>query len=337
MSASRFLDRLLFHPRGRIILCNIIDGLDDGVFDEDIVRQLFDWWSTVFLHLVKRDYAGRLPKVREEKELIGSLHLVLFDKQAPGFRPNDNKPDFLLICMRKPRNTTIRTEFVNITQASGFIYRLLHGNERRELAATGGLAITDYPTGKEVLAFVSSGSHVVRLKPDSAVGRLGRVLWFTPFDQIDSDLAKGGVANAVRDRLGLFHYNNEDEALVALHLPSNVIEQIRNGRPTAADAGSHARFKSRADTAAMRRRRAWGYTVDLERLAGGKRNIDGLPERVCQPIPSGHLGKIRVTPLRPVTEIRGSTLEDNHEAFAKRLTRQHGGIDNIRTRILHVL
>jgi hypothetical protein len=84
---------------------------------KDVIRQLFDWWATVFLDLVKRDYAGRLPKVKEEKELIGSLDLVLFDRQAPGFRPNDNKPNFLLVCMRKPRNTTIRTEFVNITQA----------------------------------------------------------------------------------------------------------------------------------------------------------------------------------------------------------------------------
>lgn len=308
------------------------------MLDEQIVRQLFDWWLTLFLDRVTGVYGGRLPKVREEKdELTDSLDLVLFERQAPGLRPNDNKPDFLLVCMRKPGNPTVRTEFVNVTQASGFIYHLLHESERRTLAGTGRLAITNYPSEEEVLAFVSSGSPMVRLKPDSTVGRLGRVLWLTPLNQIESDLARGGAATVVRDRVGLIQYNNPRESLVALHLPGNVTEQMRNACPTAADAGSHARFKTRADTAAMRRRRAWGYTVDLKCFAGGRRNIDGLPERVCQPIPSGHLAKLRVTPLRPVTVIRGNTPEDNHEAFANRLTRQHGGEDNLRTRILDLL
>jgi hypothetical protein len=51
--------------------------------------------------------------------------------------------------------------------------------------------------------------------------------------------------------------------------------------------------------------------VHLKRFAGGEQSVDGLPERVCMPIPAGRIEKLRVTPLGHLMLDREAHLEDS--------------------------
>lgn len=151
-------------------------------------------------------------------------------------------------------------------------------------------------------------------------------------------LADSVTADQARDRLGLIHIRTEDGALAVLRIPPAAIKSSRYARPIFADAGSHRRFKARADTVANRSRSTWATTADLERLANSKRSIDGLVERVVEPIQDATIGqRIFVQPLGRVTIERGGDPSDNDQAFATRLHRQHGGVAEIRVRMKRVL
>ena len=145
-----------------------------------------------------------------------------------------------------------------------------------------------------------------------------------------------GLPDRARDRLGLIHRKVGD-SLVALYLPAKAIDPLPNGRPTFADAGIHARFKSRADTTANRKRCRWGHTADLDKFGRSERYIDGLPERVSSPILSDKLGGIAFIPLGDVSTARGASPGDGDAAFADRLCALHGGVAGVRERIRRIL
>jgi hypothetical protein len=274
-----------------------------------------------------------MPRHKEQDELMETLDLLLFESQEHRFRPSEKKPLFLLECKRKPRLPKSDIEYVNVTPANVLIYNLMDEYDRRILAGSGKLAVMGEPTKAEIDAVLAKGKHPVRLKLGATVGRPNRLLWLTPVDGLKAELARISSADCIRDRLGLIHYDRVGDALVALHLPSKAMAASEHGRPTAADAGSHARFKTRADRVINRRRSAWGYTADLQKLSSGKPTIDGLSERVATPIPGARLGIITVTPLHHIVAARGITPKDDHDAFASRLCDRCGGVATIRKRL----
>ncbi|MCI0623351.1 MAG: hypothetical protein L0387_17115 [Acidobacteria bacterium] len=333
---AHFVDRVLAYPQGQIVLCNVLDGLDQGLYDGHFVRQVLDWWRALFLERVKTVHKGRISPRWEQEELMTSLDFCV-SSNAPDFRPGMLKPDFLSACVRKANMNVKSNEFVNVTSASSFIRHLLDERARRKLVGTGRVGVTSAARGKAVANFMSRGKHTVLLRVGATVGRPGRVLWLTPVKNIEADLVNG-AADRVRDRLGLINYNDLGVALLALRLPGTVIASTVNGRPTFADAGSNARFKTRADTTANRRRSAWGHTADLDKFARSMRVIDGLPERISRPLISDDVRTLPVAPLGRISVVRGTTSgSDDHDTFAKRLSTRHGGVNVIRTRMLAIL
>jgi len=334
---SAFLDHLLTVPRGRIVAGNILDGLDEGLFGEDLVREVLDWWHGLFVHRIAGTYGGRLPRRRLEAELMNTLDLLLLEERKPrGFRPGVSKPEFRLRCAREPTKKEADRDFVSVAPAHGFVFHLVSRNERRRLIGKGAIRIEHEPTKGEIDAIVLKGARVVALRHRRTIGRRGGVLWVTPAKDVKKDMVGPGAADRVRDRLGLIH-RVAGEALLAVHLPSISIKAEESGRPTFADAAGHARFKTRPDRARNRRRSTWGYTLDLERLAGGERSLDGLPERVVLAIPAGRIGRLQVRPLGHLTLTRGAASAargvDDHESFAGRLGTRHGGPAGLRGRI----
>ena len=335
--ADDFLKRLMSHSQGRIVACNIVDSLNERLLKVDSVRELLDWWHQLYLWYIQKIYKGRMPKRKEQDELMKTLDVLLFEQQAPGFRSDEKQPSFLLQCKRKPRVSKSDFEFVNVTTASVLIYHLMEENDRRILAGSGKMTVMGEPTEEEIGAVLAKGEHQVRLKPGATVGRPNHLLWLTPVDGLKAEFAHIRSADCIRDRLGLIHYDRVGNALVALYLPNTAILAGEHGRPTAADAGSHARFKARADNGVNRRRSAWGYTADLEKFFSGKPTIDGLPERVAEPIPGKRLGIITITPLDYIDKARGATSKDDHTAFANRLCERCGGVAKIQKHLQTLL
>ncbi|MHB8166198.1 MAG: hypothetical protein ACYDDT_05420, partial [Sulfuricella sp.] len=86
-----FVGKLAVHDLGVVILCNILDGHAEGLYDVDFVRELMDWWASLYVWRIKT--SGRPNTKPEECELIlGSLNLLLFQPQPPSFRPGRKRP-----------------------------------------------------------------------------------------------------------------------------------------------------------------------------------------------------------------------------------------------------
>ncbi|MGH8488812.1 MAG: hypothetical protein ACREXS_08120 [Gammaproteobacteria bacterium] len=310
-------------------MANVLDGLNDNLYDEQFVRVIFDWWSAFHDW---RFPAGTIGHT-DEKELLGNLDLLLFENKPPDFRSADIKPDFRLACTRNP-GRVVSSGCANVTILRMFLKYQVRESDRRTFAAQTHVPFSPEVSDDEVEYFVSKGGRLVHLRPNCVIGKPLGVLWVTLAER----LADSVTADQARDRLGLIHMRTEDGVLAVRRIPAAAIKSSRYARPIFADAASHRRFKARADTVANRSRSTWGTTADLERLANSKRSIDGLVERVVEPIQSATIGqRIFVQPLGRVTIERGGDPSDNDQAFATRLHRQHGGVADIRVRMKRVL
>lgn len=340
MNKNDFLDCLLGCPRGQIVLCNILDGLDEGLFSQDFVREVFHWWHRYFLF--------RFPAAAdcgEDEELLATLDLLLFAPPPPAYPGSATRPDFRLACNwaeKKPEDEG----YAHVTDVHGFIYHLMssEGRERN----LDDILVDPEPTGKEVEGFNLKGPRKVQLKGRNVdgsamtLGRRGKVLWHTAASGL---VQKGKVtssADDVRDRLGLIHYA-KGTALMAIRIPADVLATGKTGRPTFADAGSHARFKAGADSATHRDEKAWGHAADLKLVATGGKVVDGWPERVAEPIPTARFRRreVETLPLQTLADTRGLTdsppNRDDHQAFAERLLARHTDLNTLRNRVLAVI
>ena len=98
-----FLNRLLGHERGIVVCCNILDGLDEGLYRENFVRELFDWWQAFCTHADIKDPILIIHALRDLAfdPLLGNL--------PPEFRADISRPQFSFMPKRKigtsPRNS----------------------------------------------------------------------------------------------------------------------------------------------------------------------------------------------------------------------------------------
>lgn len=318
-----FIDRVLAKPRGQIVLANLTNGLNQGLFHHKDARNVVDAWMNEFCRKFKTVLKGGLSEGREEDELINCLETI--------------KKVFRVKCQRRPRRSCKARGFGTVIHAGTLIAHYMSEHDRRRLSASGaitGLSISAPAAETEIDALMSLRRRQVNLRPNQVIGNPESVLWITPLEEVQKHLVGTEAAERVRDGLGLIHRDRLHEPLVLLELPASAVAGTTNGRPTFADAGSHRRFKTHVDGKAKSKRSAWGHTVDLERLAGGNTLIDGHPERVCMPVPTAMLGRIEFVPLGKIRFVRTEqTGRDDDPAFAQRLVAHAGGLAKIRNTV----
>lgn len=340
MDKIDFLDCLLECPRGQIVLCNMLDGLDEELFAQDFVRDVFNWWHDYFLF--------RFPNTGDcntENELLATLDLLLFELTPPNYQHVTTRPDFHFACGYATHDED-DNGYLHVTDVHGFIFHLMASEARdRNLDD---ITISPEPTDKEVAGFNLKKPRKIRLKEKNAdgspmtLGRKGRGLWFTSADQLPGNGKVTLSADNVRDYLGLVHYV-KDTALMTIRLPAYILKTAKTGRPTFADAGGHTRFKARADLPKHQKNKAWGYAADLDSFATSGKTIDGWPERIAAPLPTSHFPKraVETLPLQTLAHTRGlkdkPPNRDDHQAFAERLLARHTDLNNLRNRILVII
>lgn len=340
LTPAGFLSNLCDRPRGLVVICNVLSGLNERLFDRHFVRQVFEWWHGYLLHQLQA-FKGPFPLTPEqfEKEALDALNVLLFAPKDPSFRSGSLKPDFLLACVHKPSADPLPGCYCSVMDVQGLIYHLMSPADRRRLGAGRGVLIGGVPGIAEFEAFFLAGETTITLRPGSTLGKPHAVFWVTPTSGLRRNINGATVADRLRDVLGLVHFG-EDQALAAIYLPTATIAPGESARPTFADAGGHRRFRARADRSDHRRQVTWGYAICLLRLASGKRQIDGRRERVSRPIPASRVGRARVLPLGQTVVTRGddgSGAVDDDKSFAERLARAYHGTAGALDRMKAVL
>jgi len=131
-----------------------------------------------------------------------------------------------------------------------------------------------------------------------------RHVWFTDGDHMDKEVRSNpsgdSEATKVRDALGLIETKSGTYLLAlkfsARHL--HTLLGLKIARPTFSDTGN-SRFAVyiNADAEPLYGAR-WGQTVHLHKLRNRRTKINGLPERICSPIPLAHIGaSLSVSPI----------------------------------------
>jgi hypothetical protein len=122
-------------------------------------------------------------------------------------------------------------------------------------------------------------------------------------------------ADAIRDRLGLFDHENNEELCVIKFKPNYV---NRLYRPLVCDAGINKRFKKiHANDLETVKNRKWGKTADLRKIRNDETNISGSNEAVCLPFKIPKNTKISYIKLGKIRKGVEDTDEDHKKYIGK--------------------
>lgn len=317
LKTEQFLDMLLSDPRGQVIVCNILDGISENLYDEKFIKELFDWWQALYLK----------QKSRSLSAMLATLNTLVFENLPKGFRSGIKRPNFRIFCRRQIQHiNTDESEFTTVVPV--FILKVISSKEDLDRLLSQGI---EFPLDERqqwkvdainALMGLPEAHRKVRIDRGATIGRPPYVLWYTIKHDFEDILSTSGEhADKARDALGLVHHQS-GKFLTALYFSGKALNHVSSGRPTFADAGTHFRFKTRADSEDNRKRSEWGHAADLEHFANGAPVIDGLPERISEPIGEKALAKaseIGFTPLGETKKSRGKTIEDDDARFALRL------------------
>lgn len=289
------------NPRWVIVLCNILDGHDAGLYDANFLKQAIEWWRDEFLWR-KSAY----PTETEDDHLAVTLDTLLVPDALSKFKPGRPKPDFQLKC--RTRNGV--ENYAHSMSAESFLTWVLHDVDRRTLASDGLLSLG-------TPRFVDQDDYpVVRIGDGKNVGQTGKVAFLALFSAIEPLLTASTKANDVRDGLGLVHWKKYGE-YVLLEIEASDLEKLCLGRPTFVDAGSHRRFKATANDPANQVKSDWGFTLNLNDFTQTGKPIDGMAERVCEQIKQSDVSSLKLYPLGQITaEDRGATPSDDDEKYS---------------------
>lgn len=285
-SVAEFVDFLLSHSLGQIVICNILDGHEDGLVQTTTVKNYFEWWIALC----------------DDKELetieatIGAMNSLTPIGYPPELAEKRGRiPQFLFACRVKPKKSSSSDTLANVIKFTDLGYSVDSDDLKDRQIEIPLVRHSDWANriANRLLA-LSSEERVVKLKDGGQIG--AAVLWVTrgsDFDKaVGAAISMNNAADRARDVLGLVDHK-PDDILIVLQLPWKVMEVMESERPTFMDAGSHRRFQAVARLQKNRRRSAWGCTVDLARLSDKSANADGLPERVRRPVKGNELGPER--------------------------------------------
>jgi hypothetical protein len=306
------ISRLLSHDLGVIVCCNIVDGLQLGLFDNRLVRTTFDWWESLCVH----------SNITDPKKTIYALRDLAFDTgNLPGdFRAGVPRPDLSFIAKRKAGSSAKNKQAATVMPAERLSekmtgadllrlensYGVRFPKSRREWTPAIIDRVQALPDAQRVFTIPS----IIDLHPIC--------LWYTRETDLRSCLNSASVrSNAARDMLGLVHYK-EGTPVAVLYFSRDDLKGGLDDRPTFTEAADNRRFKSSADSPAYKKRRSWGQAADLQKVADGEAVIDGCPERICKP--NHHSFQIGFDVLGTTLGVRGASIgPDSDTAFARLL------------------
>jgi hypothetical protein len=310
--------RLVTHDLGVIVCCNILDGLQLGLYDRQLVQTTFKWWESWC------KYSG----ITSPEKTVYALRDLVFDTGniPDSFWAGVLRPDLAFIAKRragggaknKVAATIMPAERLADKMTDMDLVRLENSfgvklpKSRREWTATIIDRVQKLPDAERVFTIPT----ITQLHPIC--------LWYTR----EADfLSRPGVAasssNAARDSLGLVHYEAGTPVAV-LYFFRDELEGGLDDRPTFTEAADNRRFKSRPDKSASRKLSSWGHAADLDRVANGRKVIDGCAERICKP--QLHSFQIRFDVLGSTSGIRGNLRgTDSDDLFASLLVDRSSG------------
>ncbi len=301
------VDLLLREPSGQIVAFNILASREKNLLSENFLK--------IFLsHCLK---AFKEDGVANTEELISQFEDVAREK-----RPINGSPkSFLFVCKRRTPSVTERSTVCNVIKIGTLKRNIL----KDSLTTSGhGVLLSNPDPTDPAIEYAVEELNTISDKYRSGAKLGGNpkrpLFWITPSIEKERRVNTSSErADCVRDRLGLINYGN-NKALVEIQIPGNVILEHESARPTFIDAVSLSRFRVSPDTIKAEKRSAWGCTVDLAKFTDQWPQIDGLPERVVSPIDCNENLGLKFKHIGRTTSSRGNGLQDNDEAFAKRLS-----------------
>ncbi len=329
MANPSTVDLLLSDPKGIIVACNLLHSLDDGLVDKATIQALLDWWFALY----DSPYASGRTDV---EKLLDALDKTVFERQPSGFRNGQSKPDFRLRCKLKAKRSSTN-DVSTTTSLLVFCNHIIHDEDYKGLTGyhipSSPVDISDPGIRRAIgqLKGCPGGKLRCRLRAHGTLGRAGRLMWFTEEHAVQ--IGKASAADGVRDQLGLVDYK-KGELLVMAVVSHGDIKKAGGLRPSFMDATLHTRFRVHSDTKTCNNRKIWGHTVNLEQFANNRSNIDGVCERVCQPLAAKDVHKVNISFLGDVLSSRGENGDDN-VAFSQRLLK-HYGLKTLKKRIVNL-
>ena len=277
LNADQVIDRLLQCAAGQIVACNIVAGIENGLIDRR-------WVSEV---LALMGALGDLDGYAEPMQFVRALDDLKTRTYPPNASLPMEQPDIRMHGAAEP--TPFEVE-VSCVLPAWVLGKVMSSEDKRRLAREG-LAMPTSPTDFLADSTIDEwrnrprSARTAHLDPASSLSREQHsVVWFTRRDALAEALAAEDAidhAQRTRDLLGLVHHQ-QGVMLSILHFPPRTMSACLSSRPTFADAGSHARFKTWPDGDAARKLLDWGNTVDLRALDAAATSVDGCPERVTK-------------------------------------------------------
>jgi len=314
-----FVQRLLSHDRGIIVCCNILQGLDAGLYDTTFVKMVFDWWEALC------NYLG----ITDGDKTIYLLRDLGFDpvlkKIPPAFRPGRSRPS-LSFMARRTLSKSSRNELIcTIIPAE----RLREKISDADLLRLENTHYVRFPSARhewttdviQRLQRLTEAERTFQVRDGESLHPI--CLWYTKAKDLLLKLRGLATAsNAARDVLGLIHYDSATP-LVALYFSHSHLLSSEDDRPTFIEAADNRRFQSQGYAPASIRQKGWGRTADLARIAQGKSIIDGCPERISKPTP--HSFQLKFEILGLTSGLRGNIAgSDTDTDFARFLMKRQG-------------
>lgn len=311
------LGRLLSHDRGVIVCCNILDGLEAGMYDQYLVREIFDWWQALSVHTATIDPEKTIYLLRDL-----AFESVL-KNIPPDFRFGIPRPRFSFWIKRRIGNVKVNKSLATVIPAH-YLRQKISNDDLRRFENVHGVT---FPVVRaewtsdiiERVQRVSAAKRTFTLRSTEYLHPI--CLWYTREEDLRSKIDRSaGRPNAARDALGLVHYE-EATPLAVLYFSHDELTADADDRPTFTEAADNRRFKARGDSFLSKKRPSWGQTVDLKKIGSGQTILDGCPERIARPVPHGF--QLGFDILGVTSGIRGAaTGLDSDSAFAEILVTQ---------------
>lgn len=265
---TMFIERLLSGPRGQIVACNIVDGLDLDLIDETDIRKLFDAERTL--------YGSRPPA--NDRSAIGRLINLANARRL--FQKCKIKPTSLDYAgTRTFANIILRCHFVGLFDEA-ILCRSLIYKYRTTSVPDADFAEIDRFNG-----------NFDALKEDAQLGYGSGIVFLTDYLDLSTALAGAAPATDARNRLGLVHHK-ADVPLMAVWFSADpaVKDALLMNRPIAFDAGWHSRFRCLPDRIPSAGGAAAiagdeGYTLDLANFSRRDPKVNGAREYVSTVVP----------------------------------------------------